>query len=277
MGRSKFHTGVLAAAGVLAVLVAAASPAGAAPASGSRLSTSIVAASSVQVGAVAHVDVRVTNTGSKNTTVPWTVTIGLPRTNTSPTQHVMGTIGALPSGCTLVGTNIACTFTTALSRSSSANTRVIGFDITMPYSTAPLTVSASASAANNIGTAGPASHTFGQTFFTPTAPPAFATVSHCTGRDLTSYYECTLYPTSISSHTVDLLAGGTLDLSSNGASAIGFAGTWSVSGTQLTMTYTDGGVPAGTFVGRGVSANCWEGPMVFAPPSEFNAMYRVCR
>ncbi len=276
MGKTHIAKFMFVAVGIAGIApFVAASPAAAA--TGSKLTASIVAPSSVQVGATAHVDVRITNTGGKKTSVPWTATIALPRTNTSPTRHVMGTLGALPSGCNLVGTNIACSFSTALPRTPGSNSVVIGFDLTSPYTTAPLTVTASAAAANNIGTAGPATHTIAQTYVTPAAPPAFANVSHCTGRDLTAYYECTLYPSSLSSHTVDLQSGGTLDFSSNGPTALGYTGTWAVSGTQLTMVYLDGGSPAGTFVGNGVSSSCWEGTMTFSPPSIYNSMYRVCR
>lgn len=268
---------VVAAAGLAAIMTGSVALGAAAPASaagGAQLTTTIIAPAA-QVGSPTNVTVRVTNTGSQNSAAPWSVTIQLPQTNTSPTRQVLGTVGALPSGCARSGSVITCTMTTPLKRNPGLNVRNIPFTITLPYSTAPITLTATATASNNIGTANSATATLAQTYVTPAAPPATMTVSHCTGRNLISYFECQLYPSSISGHSVTLAPGGVLDFTVMGEPTMG--GTWAVSGTQLTMTYTDGGTPVGTFVGQGTTANCWEGAMTFTPASQYMSMYRVCR
>lgn len=274
MKLSRSTSFLLAALGlaVTAPSLLTASPAAAA--TGSSLGTTILGPSSAQVGATAHYDVRVQNTGNQNTTVPWTVTIQLPETATSPTKYLLGTVSGLPTGCTRAIGKITCTYWTALKRTSGVNVKTIGFDLTLPYSTAPLAITATAAASNNLGTASTATRSLTQTYVTPLAPPAPMTVDHCTGRGLTSFAECV--PGSLAHHSVTLTATGELDFSAT-TGASGYGGTWSVTGSQLTMTYTDGTTPVGVFVGRGVSATCWEGPMTFIPASPYVAMYRVCR
>jgi len=151
----------------------------------------------------------------------------------------------------------------------------------MPVSTAPLSFQVDASTTNDRNPANnAATFTATQTYYTPLVPLGGAAVtnSHCTGTNLSSYFECELFPSSLGSHLATLVAGGpnagTIDLSANGPEAAGMAGTWSVAGSQLTMQYTDGATPIGNFTGQGSTPNCWDGKMSFVPSGE--SMYRVC-
>ncbi len=198
----------LAATAGLAAAPLAASAAPPAP----DLVTTIVDPGPVLAGTSARYDVRVTNIGNKNTVAPTTLTIQLPRTNTSPTVRVLGTVSNITgSGCVLSGTSITC----PLSVPRNGGTRIVSFDMVLPVSTAPIGFRAEATTtgernpADNVATL-----TANQTFHTVSnAAPANLTISHCTGRNLTSFYECEITPTSISSHVATLVPGGTVDLS----------------------------------------------------------------
>lgn len=111
--------------------------------------------------------------------------------------------------------------------------------------------------------------------YTEPALPAVsvtADVDHCTGTNLTAYYECTLFPSSISSHEHIFEDGGIVSLSS--VYDHGYAGAWSVSDEWLYFEYTYYGAVEATFIGRGVTANLWEGLTDFG--SAYVAPYSVC-
>jgi hypothetical protein len=245
-------------------------PASAAP-SGSDLAPTWVSPGPVQANTPGHYEVRVPNTGNKNSTNPTTLVIQLPMTATSPNPFVLGTVSNLSTGCALgSGGKITCSLG---SIPRFVGVKVVGFDMVLPVKAGPINFRADVTTANDInpGNNG-ASVTAPQTYTTVSdAAPVTLTVTSCTGRNLTSFIECV--PGSTQQHQVGLVPGGTLDFSMVGAP---YTGTWAVAGTELTMTYMDGVDPAGTFTGQGSSANCWEGPMVF-PNSVYVAIYRVCR
>jgi hypothetical protein len=245
-------------------------PASAAP-SGSDLAPTWVSPGAVQANNSGHYEVRVPNTGNRNSSIPTTVVIQLPMTATSPNPFVLGTVSNLSTGCALgSGGKITCSLA-SIPRFGGVG--VASFDMVLPVKAGPINFRADVSASNDINPANNgAAFTATQTYTTVSdAAPATLTVTSCTGRNLTSFIECV--PGSTQHHQVGLVPGGTLDFSATGAP---YTGTWAVSGTQLTMTYVDAGNPAGTFTGQGASANCWEGPMVF-PNSTYVAIYRVCR
>jgi hypothetical protein len=263
---------LLLAASILGLVAAA--PLTAQAASGSDLETAISNPGPVPVGVAARYTVNITNTGNRNSANPTTVTVQLPVTVTSPTVRVMGTVSNLSPGCALSGTRVVCTIASVPRFGGTAS---VGFDMALPYSTAPMNFRADATTANERDQSdNSATMTASQTYTVVSdAAPFTVTNRHCTGTNLSSFFECLLYPSSISSHTATLLPGGTIDLSAN-PDAGSATGTWSVNGTQLSMTYTDNGDVLGSFVGQGVDANCWEGRMTF-PNSTYLSMYRVCR
>lgn len=266
---------------ILGLLAGAAPLVTAAPASAalpsSKLVTTFAGPVPTPVNGVSQVSVQVVNNGTRNTTVPWTLTVQLPKTNTSPQVFTMGTLGSLPAGCVGSGTKFTCTYNQALPRFGGSLT--VPFTMTMPYSVSPLTFTASANAQNNDElTLNTASVNALQTFVTPAAPPAPATLTSCTGSNLTSFYECTLFSGATRQLSIVMTATGSLEYySPTGALIASAGGTWSVSGSQLTLNITSNGQPAATFVGQGTTPSCWEGKATFIPTSTYMAMYKVCR
>lgn len=100
-------------------------------------------------------------------------------------------------------------------------------------------------------------------------------VEHCTGTALTSFFECQLYPSSISFHDIQFLSGGIVAFI---AAPPGFSGTWSQSAglDRLRLEYYNGTSLEATFDGWAVVGRCFEGVTVFNPPSAYVAPYRVC-
>lgn len=264
---SAFVALALAAATVVGSAVTAA-PAGAQ--SAADLRTTMSAPATTPVGTAARYTVTVSNTGASASAAQ--LVVDLPRTNTSPTVHVMGDVANVSSGCVRSGTTLSC----SLGSIARNRTRSVSFDLTLPYSTTPLNVGATASSATPERTPvdNVATRTAQQTFTSPVvAAPQAIRNTLCTGTGLTSFFECTLYPSSQQTHDVTFLPGGEIDLSAQGA---GYGGSWTASGTDLTFTYTEDGVPVGTFVGKGTAESCWEGRMTFPGATAYSAMYQVC-
>ncbi len=242
---------------------------------GPDLGVVVVQSGSSLVGTPTHIDVQLTNTGNRPANATW-VSIQLPKTMTSPNAVVMGTLSNVPSYCARQTTRLYCNLSSPVAR--SGGTAVIGFDIAMPVSSAPLSFRVDTGANNEQNLTNNTAHfSPTQSYYSPAVAPAGSAVtnSHCTGKNLTSYFECTVYTGALSSHLTTLSSDGTIDWSANGAEGAGMGGTWSVTGSQLTMQYLDNGQGIGDFIGYGSSNTCWDGKMTF-PNSTFLAMYRVC-
>lgn len=258
----------------LAALALSASSALAGPVvSKADLTVNITAPAGIYVDQPGEYEVLVANTGTRDASTV-ALTIALPRTHTSPTVTVLGTLGSFDGRCTRSGTNLQCTLGT-LRKGASTPVR---FTIELPQSSAPLvvdatvtTTSAERTTTNNVDsdtafllhpltavTAGRTSHN-----------------EHCTGTGLTSFFECELYPSSISSHDVQYQSGGTLTFL-NAPST--YWGTWSQAGggDRLVLEYYDGTTLQATFDGHAVGADCFEGVTTFHPASSYVAPYRVC-
>ena len=97
--------------------------------------------------------------------------------------------------------------------------------------------------------------------------------SHCTGQGLTSYFECELFPSSLSAHDVVFHGDGTLTFVDAPPE---YTGVWSQdSGDSLAFTYYEDGVPIAEFVGYGTNPGCFEGVTEFLG-SLYVAPYEVC-
>lgn len=196
--------------------------------------------------------------------------IDLPLTNTSPTPHIMGKVTGLPVGCAIVARKIECNYS-ALTPNQQKN---ITFTLEYPVTTKPLAMTASATTttpgeinANNNTIA--RSQTIG--YFTNQLTSANVTVSLCTGTNLTSHFECELYPSSIQTFTMTLQPGGTISLPYPG-----YTGTWSQNtASELAFTITDG-FEGASFSGFSSGASCFEGITNFIPVSTYNSPYKVC-
>ena len=213
--------------------------------------------------------VDVSNVGNKNAQSV-SLTIQLPQTNTSPTVSVMGDLGAYDGDCTQSGTTLDC----SLGRLKRGESVSVYLDIALPQSAAALTfeaeattTSAESNTANNIDDAD-AVLTY---YDVPISGPAAVTNQHCTGVGLTAFYECTLSPSSISSHAAILESDGSITLGYPG-----YTGSWSQSSADtLWFAYTYYGTVVATFSGEGVDGSCFEGLTTF-PGSAYVSPYQVC-
>lgn len=241
-------------------------------ANGPDLAPSFIAPSGAYVDQSAKWEFKVTNSGNRDASNS-SIVIQLPVTNTSPTVYVMGTVGAKSTGCTQSGTKITCSLSTV----KKGNSKTVYVYLALPESAGTLDFSAT------VSTSSTETSTSNNTATTVASlnnyTPAMATgvdvdVSnrHCTGTGLESFYECELYPSSISSHSATFNADNTITI--DGFPEYG--GSWSVSGSELSFTYTEYGTPVAEFVGYGVSSSCWEGLTEFLPSSAYIAPYEVC-
>ncbi|MCA9635536.1 MAG: hypothetical protein KC420_05815 [Myxococcales bacterium] len=216
-------------------------------------------------------DVVVTNDGNKSASSV-TLTIALPATHTSPLVHVMGTLGAIDGRCALVGTDLVCDLG-SLGRFKSTT---VSFAIALPVAAETLGIAATVESAAKEGDYGdnaasdvPALLYYGHAI----ADGDLATNNHCTGQGLTAYFECELYPGSISAHDVIFHGDGTLSFVD---APPGYGGVWSQgSDESLEFTYLYEGEVVAEFTGLGASPGCFEGLTTF-PGSPYVAPYQVC-
>ncbi len=246
------------------------------PPRGADLVPTITPPTTTLVGEISHFDIRVANRGTRDSQAV-SVVVQLPVTRTSPTVHVLGTVTAMSTGCQRVGTRITC----SISGIRAGATAIRSVSIRLPYSVSQIVVGVTTTTGNEINPGNNnTSHTVAQTFWEVPMPGNPVTIDnqHCTGTNLTSYFECTLYPSSISGHLATFTpvtsTSGTMDFGANGPGFEAFAGTYSISGSELNFQMTEDGVPIATFVGRGVDPDCWEGKTTFVAGGE--SMYRVC-
>ena len=254
---------------LVAFLTGLAAPAMAA--SVANLATTIVPPSATWVEDVGRYQVRVQNIGNRtaNSTV---LTINLPSTHTSPTVYVLGTLGSYDSRCSRSGRTLTC----ALGGLGQNKSTLVWFDIALPYSASPIvftasatTTSAETSMANNSD-----SETAALLYDAVAVRDGdLAVHDHCTGTALTSYFECELFPSSISSHETIFYAGGTLTFADAPAH---YTGTWyQPAANRLHFEYLEDGLLVATFNGYGTMADCFEGVTTF-PLSTYVSPYSVC-
>ena len=215
------------------------------------------------------VDVVVENIGTRNAQNV-IVDIALPETNTSPTVHVMGDLDNIDSRCTQVGTMLTC----SLGKVRKNRSKTVSFDFAPPQSAGALVIDAEAGT-----TSTDADDT--NDFDTDTAVvlyPDLALTSqalivnrHCTGTGLEAFYECELYPSSISSHEIILETDGTITFS-----VAGYTGTWTQdTDDHLAFEYEYAGMIRASFEGNAVDGSCFEGLTDF-PGTGYVAPYQVC-
>jgi hypothetical protein len=262
------------------MILAAASPAMAAGA-GPDLAVSLTPPAAARVYQTAGYNMQVRNLGNKDA-AGVRLTIQLPTTRTSPQVYVMGTLGAYSLPCTRTGTTLVCQLGTIRKASASPNSASIFFDIALPYSTLPIVFSAAATTTSRPGDTNPANNNVSYTaspltYSLTVSTGATATNSHCTGStQLSSYFECTLFPSSISSHQTIFNADNTITIVGEPS----YTGTWTYTPAtnRLQFDYDDGTGVVATFDGRGTTANgkCAEGKTTFTNNPSYISMYRVC-
>jgi len=234
------------------------------------LSTDVTGPASTVVYAPGTYTVTVTNVGNL-TANGVTVNISLPTTHTSPTVYLMGTLSAYSPSCTLSGSHLSCNLGT-LKKLKSAS---VTLTMALPWSAAPLTFSATAATTSSEPNTSNNTDSFDATlsyYDVPIAGPLDVVNSHCTGTTLTAWYECTLFPSSISTHDATLEAGGTISFPFPGYSGA----WWQTTDDALSFEYYDStGATIAIFDGNGVDGGCFEGLTTF-PGSVYVAPYEVC-
>lgn len=252
-------------------LVAAVAPALAAPQH--NLGVSVTPPAAVDVYQYGTYSVNVVNTGNRNATGV-TLQIALPATHTSPQVFVMGNLANVDGRCSLSGQTLNC-YLGQINKNGASTT--VTFDMRLPYSSASLDFTFTANPIAGDSNPGNNSLPFTATpsaIANPLATPATVQHDHCTGQGLTSFFECALFPSSISGFEATYNTDHTITI----PGYPDYGGTWSQTGgtDHLQVTFTELGVPVGTVDARGVDSGCYEGPMTFSPPSPYLAIYRIC-
>lgn len=237
------------------------------------LVTTIDAPTGVFVYESATYEVTVANDGQRHASGV-TLTIDLPQTNNQPTQYVMGELGSMDARCAPSGLQLVC----SLGRIRRGRSSTIWFDIALPESTDDLFVDAFAETttpgetnlADNDHTVIADLRNYEVSFTSPVG----LTIEHCTGTDLTSFFECVCAPSSITSHTTTLESDGSITFPYPG-----YTGQWWTNGPEhLAFEYSDSGSNVVLeFEGFGVSNDCWEGVATFPGNPTYVSPYSVCR
>jgi hypothetical protein len=221
--------------------------------------------------AVAY-DVTVTNIGNRNADNVQ-LTVQLPETATSPTVHVLGNLLAFDGRCSQSGTQLLC----SLGQIRKNRDAAVWFDLELPWSAAPLEVEASVRTSSR-------EDSTNNNDDLHTASPSYYDVSiadgdlmlneHCTGANLTAFFECTVSPSSISAQEAIFHGDGTISFP---FAPVGYDGVWSQSSPDhLEFTYREYGVPVVEFVGDGVPGRCFEGLSTFPNSPNWVSPYSVC-
>ncbi|MBT9561131.1 MAG: hypothetical protein IV100_34225 [Myxococcales bacterium] len=221
--------------------------------------------------------VSVTNVGNQTST-GGSLQIDLPRTATSPQVYTLGQVTSLPSGCTLAASRITC----AIPSTKRNVTRNYDFGFKAPYSASPIAFSARIvpawtgdAAGNNL-----TSHTLALSGHTTAVTEGAAYENrHCTGTGLSAFFECTLFPSSISSHETTFAAGGVMTFTPDVDPA--YTGAWQQNSTDsLSFQIFESGVVIAEFEGQGIGGGCfeglthfWDAPGVLSP---YVSPYEVC-
>jgi hypothetical protein len=235
------------------------------------IAVQIPAPAAVHVYDTTDYDIVVSNIGNKKAAGVQLV-IELPETNTSPQVYVMGTLSGVDPRCSASGTQLVCNLGD-IARNTGTT---VSFGIELPQADEELAVTATAtsigaenSLANNAATDVAALLDYA----VAVQPGDLATNRHCTGTGLASFFECELFPSSLSDHPHEFLAGGVIAIPGEPA----YSGTWSQPTPEsLVFTYEELGVGVvAEFEGWGTSPDCFEGITTF-PGSTYMSPYEVC-
>ena len=243
-----------------------------APASaGADLETTMTLPALADVYVDDEISVKVKNVGNRHASNV-ELRIQLPETATSPQVYVMGDLGVIDSKCTEVGTELVCD----LRRVRKGKSKTIRFDFAMPWSDNDLVFDADASTTSsesnlsNNGDTDIAAVVYVDQLIDA---PAGVSNRHCTGQGLQGFYECTLFPSSISGHDILLEDDGSITFPPG---ISGYTGTWwQDTDDHLHFEYEALGMTRVVFDGNGVGGDCFEGVSTF-PGTPYNAGYEVC-
>ncbi|CAN5417127.1 hypothetical protein BH10ACI3_BH10ACI3_10410 [soil metagenome] len=221
---------------------------------------------------------RVKNIGNQ-TAQAVTITVEFPLTNTSPTKYILGKltgVSASSGTCSTAGNKITCNIGSLIKNQTKYVTFAFEFQVATTAPTFKATAMTSSinevNAANN-------TRSFTPTVTYPDNVISSGTflVSSCTGRGLTSFYECELSPSSIQTRlSLDLNLGGTLIVTGE-PSYFGFWDQNTLLNKSLHFTIDGGTGTEVDFNGFASNANCFKGITTFPQNPTYNSAYRVCR
>jgi uncharacterized repeat protein (TIGR01451 family) len=220
---------------------------------------------------------RVRNIGNQ-TAQNVTITVELPQTNTSPTRHILGKLtsySASSGTCSIVARKIVCNVGSLNNNQTKSVTFTFEFQVA---TNAPVFKTTATTGSTNEQNPNNNILAFAPTLAYPDNVITGGTylATHCTGTNLTSFYECELYPSSQQSFTMDLNSGGAISIPNEPL----YSGFWDQNNLPFnkTLHFTLDG-PSGTeaeFNGFAVSSTCFEGITTFPQSSAYNSAYKVC-
>jgi len=237
------------------------------------LSVALVPPSSEMVYSANSYSVTVSNIGKKDASGV-VLSMDFPLTHTSPQVFLLGSITQLDSRCAIQAGRVSCALGNLLRGKSTS----VAFKYSIPVSNQSIQIKSNV--VSNSGDDNPSNnnHTYVPNLTYRSfaiAGPRTATNSHCTGTDLTSYFECTKFPSSISQHSAVLEANGTISFPNEPT----YYGFWQQSANEthkLSFQYWEAGNKILEFSGFGSVANCFDGMTAFFPASSYVSAYRVC-
>lgn len=241
------------------------------------LETDVIVPGAVDVDIADEIRVKVRNTGNRNASNV-SVSILLPETATSPTVHVLGDLSNIDSRCSLVGTELQC----SLGRIKKGKAKTVRFDFAAPWADIPLDIDAEASTTSSESdlSDNADAETLSVVYVDQAiSGPAGVVNRHCTGQGLQAFFECELYPSSISGHDILLESDGTITFAPGIPTS--YSGVWwQDTDDHLHFEYYLNGNLRLEFDGNGTgsdggASDCFEGISTF-PGSPYSAAYEVC-
>ena len=219
----------------------------------------------------AHYAVNVVNVGNRQADGV-VLNVQLPTTHTSPDVFLMGDLADIDARCSSQGTKLTCN----LGRIQRKSGTVVSFDLALPYTSAPLQLTATATTAtaelsldnNQAGLTTTLAY-----YKNNVAAAAPIDITSCTGATLTSFFECNVYPGATQIHNFQLEPNGTVTPAGSTSSILG---KWSQPTPEdFLLEFGAPGNVSATFRGKGVPGGCFEGVTTFTSLQYF-APYRVC-
>ncbi|HMS38754.1 MAG TPA: hypothetical protein PKE69_00905, partial [Pyrinomonadaceae bacterium] len=193
--------------------------------------------------------------------------------NVATLAGLLGTISGIDSRCQVVARKLNCALGN-ITKSGPGQTKVFTFTFAFPISTQTIQFRATAAtttanetnALNNVATFTPI-----PTYATNQLTSATVLITSCTGRGLTSFFECEMFPSSQQSNVFELNGDNSVTYQGQ------YVGTWDqfTSNQQLHLSLSDGNSGA-EFNGFATSNTCFEGITTFTPTSVYNSAYKVC-
>ncbi|MGE3466126.1 MAG: hypothetical protein AB7J13_04275 [Pyrinomonadaceae bacterium] len=217
---------------------------------------------------------RVKNVGNQ-TAANVVMTVEFPLTNTSPNKFILGKLSGLQPGCSVASNKLVCAVGNVVPNQQVDVSFTFEFQVatTAPTITATATTTSSNEQNQNNNSK---AKTVSPRYRNNVVSGGSYLVTSCTGRGLTSFYECELFPSSQQSFGIDLNPGGTILV----PQAPGYFGFWDQNGQpsnrNLHFTIDGGGGTEVEFTGFAVSGNCFKGLAEFPGQTTYNAAYRVC-